>query len=281
MFMFCRETYCMYPAAVGRWLLAVALSFSFSVSLHAQVSRFTVDSTTDTSSSTAASNYVPTVVSPAVQRSPLSLEQMGDSLRASGHYQAARKTYEQIAQPSATVLNKMGISYQMMNDLKNAMRCYKASLKLRPTNAEVLNNMATAEELLGNFSAAERDFGKALKIEPNDVRALKNLGTNLLMQGKNDKSAEAYKKALAIDPHILDDHYGPEVNEDAEGRAVGAANYTKAQSCAQAGLIDCAVTHLQRAFNEGAATVKKVSTDTNFANLRTTPAMVRLLAQEQ
>ena len=266
---------------VFRGLTAIALSLSVSASLESQVSHFKVDPDAGHISSNAGSAYLPPAGTASAKALQVSLEQVGDGLRVGGHYEAARKTYEQIAQPSASVLNKMGISYQMMNDLKNAMRCYKLSLKLQPTNPEVLNNLGTAEEVLGNLSAAERDFRMALKVEPNDVRALKNLGTNLLMQGKNAKGAEAYKSALAIDPHILDDHYGPEVNEDAERHAVGASNYGRATSCAQAGLTDCALTNLERAFNEGSATVKKVEADANFANLLRTPGMVRLLAQEQ
>jgi tetratricopeptide (TPR) repeat protein len=276
-----REFKLVSPPVVCLWLPAIVLSLTLQVSLHAQVGSLTVDPAAGDASTTTPSIDIPTVVTPLMLTPQLTPEQIGDRLEAGRHYQAASRAYAQIAQPSATVLNKMGISYQMMHNIRDAMRCYKSSLKLRPDNAEVINNLATAEEMLGDYSAAERDLRKALKIQPNDALALKNLGTNLLMQGKNAQSAETYRRALAINPHVLDDHYAPEVTEDAARHAVGVGNYIKAQSCAQAGLIDCALTNLQRAFNEGSATVKKVVSDAEFANLRGTPALTRLLAQEQ
>jgi tetratricopeptide (TPR) repeat protein len=277
--MFGREFKVTCPSAFCRWLPAIALSLSLPISLQAQVSNLAVDSAAEDSSVTNASADISTMLTPR-DAPQLSIEKMGDSLEASGRFRAANDAYSQIARPSAAVLNKMGVAYQMLYDLKDAMRCYKSSLKLQPTNPNVLNNLGSAEELLGDFSAAERDYRKALKLEPNDARVLKNLGTNLLMQGRDNKSADAYKQALAIDPHIFDHYSGPQV-EEPEGKMLGVASYMKAQSCARAGLTDCALTYLQRAFNEGSATVKKVSADDNFTNLLGTPALARILAQEQ
>lgn len=278
--MFGREFKGLCLSVVCRWLPAIALSVSLPISLQAQIGNFSSDSAAAGSSGTNVSADLETAGTPSAQDLKFSLEQKGDSLEASGHYQAASNAYAQIAHPSAAVWNKLGESYQMLYDLKDAMRCYKESLKLRPANPGVLNNLGTVEELLGDHSAAERDYRRALKNDPNNAQILKNLGTSLLMQGENDKSAAAYKKALNLNPHILDAYPGPRVEED-EGKLAGVASYIKAQSCARAGLIDCALSYLQRAFNEGSATVKRVSTDADFASLRGTPALARLLAQEQ
>ncbi len=278
--MFGREFKGTYLSAVCRWLPAIALSLSLPISLHAQVGNFADDSPDGDAPAINAPADIATVVTPPPLKTPqLSLEQMGDRLEASGRFQAADHAYSQIVRPSASVLNKMGVAYQMLGDLKDAMRCYKSSLKLLP-NPDVFNNLGSAEELLGDFSAAERDYRKALRLEPNDARVLKNLGTNLLMQGRDDKSAEAYKQALVIDPHIFDHYSGPQVVEP-EGKLLGVASYMKAESCARAGLTDCALTYLQRAFNEGSATVKKVNADADFAELLGTPALARILAREQ
>jgi tetratricopeptide (TPR) repeat protein len=278
--MFGREFKGLYLSVVCRWLPAIALTVSLAVSLRAQIGIFSSDSAAGGSSGTSVSADLATARTLPARELEFSLEQTGDGLEASGRYQAARSAYAQIANPSATVWNKMGVSYQMLYNLKDAMRCYKESLKLRPAYPDVLNNLGTVEELLGDYSAAERDYRKALKNRPNNAQVLKNLGTNLLMQGEHDKSAAAYKQALAMNPHILDPYSGPRV-EEAEGKLVGVASYMKAQSCARAGLIDCALSYLQRAFNEGSATVKRVRTDADFASLRGTPALARLLAQEQ
>ena len=216
-----------------------------------------------------------------VPPSQLTLEQTGDSLLVSGHYQAAILSYERIVQPSAIVWNRMGLVYQMLYDLKNAVRCYKESLKLQPENFKVLNNLAITQEIQHDLPAAEHNFREALRLEPGSAKVLSNLGTNLLMQQKYAKSAEAYKQALAVDPSIFDNPPDLEVLDPSSIKAVGKGNYLKAQSCARAGLTDCAIAYLQRAFDEGSASVKKVEADKDFANLRDTPALARLLAQER
>jgi tetratricopeptide (TPR) repeat protein len=267
-----------YSSAFYGWLLAIALSLSLQASMQAQAGLTAGESVDVFSAGTAASGDMATISQAPPQ---LSLEEKGDALSASGHYLAAIKAYSEISQPSAALWNKMGMAYQLVYDLKDAVRCYRESLKLQPANAYALNNLGTVDDLQLNFPAAERDYRKALKLRPNDAHALRNLGNNLLMQREYDKSADAYQRALAIDPHVLDPHYGRQVEVLGAGQALGPGNYVKARSCAREGLTDCALAYLERAFNEGSATAKKVADDADFASLRDTPAMARLLARQQ
>jgi len=268
----------MYSSSYRRWLPFLVLFVALHAAPQTGTGWVAENSTDVTYSGATTSAESPTMVRPSAR---LTMEQMGDRFFISQQYQAAIQTYAQVAQPSAVVWNKMGISYQMMYDLKGAVRCYKESLKLRPTDAKVLNNLATAEEELEDFPAAEHNYRKALELDPYNAQFFKNLGTNLLMQGQNDRGAEAYKHALAINSHILDARFGPKVNEPGGVQALGEANYIKAQSCAQAGLTDCALSYLQLAFNEGSATVKKVAADADFASLRGTPGLAHLLAAQR
>jgi len=265
-----------YRSAVYRWLPAVTLSLALPASIYAQpgltASHFAGGNFDGTSAPGNIATNAPAQITP---------EEMGDRLSHSGHYQAAAEAYAQDQHPSASVWNKMGIAYQMLYDLKDAARCYKEALKTLPGNPWLLNNLGTVEELLKNYSDAERDYRKAHDLAPNDAIILKNLGTALIMQGENDKGAEAYKQALAINPHIFEDQRGPAVIDPSSAQKLGAESYIKAQICAQAGLTDCALSHLREAFDEGAATAKKVADDADFASLRGTPAMARLLAQQQ
>jgi len=208
-------------------------------------------------------------------------EQLGDRMEASHRYQAAIEAYAQVSSPTAALWNRMGIAYQMLFDLDDAVRCYKESLKLEPESADALNNLGTAQDLEKNLPAAERSFRKAVKLDPGNALALRNLGTNLLMQQQYEKATDAYRQALAINPHIFDATYGPKTEEQGAGKTLGAANYIKARSCARAGLTDCAFAYLERAFHEGSATVNRVTADQDFANLRGTPALARLFADEK
>jgi tetratricopeptide (TPR) repeat protein len=196
-------------------------------------------------------------------------------------YQAAFEVYSKIAQPSAAVWNKMGIASQMLFNPKNAARCYKQALKLDPNEYGALNNLATIEDTLQNFSAAERLYRRALKVEPGSARVFKNLGTNLLMQHKYSESSEAYAKALALNPRIFDSYSGPTIEARVPVKLRGDESYLWARTCAHAGLNECAITQLRRAFDEGSATTRQVENDKDFEGVRQTHDYQRLLAEQQ
>jgi tetratricopeptide (TPR) repeat protein len=225
-----------------------------------------VETTTSAPAATARLQYTP--------------EQVGDAHFVSGRYQAALGEYKKVSAPSASVWNKMGISYEMLFDLKDAARCYKEAIKIDPQNAQLLNNLATIEDAMMDFAAGEKNYRKALKIDPNSAMILKNLGTNLFMQYRNAEGAELYRQALALDPHVFEAHDGPASAQNAPRGERGAEAYYKARSCARADQDDCALTFLRQSFNEGYATTRKVKQDEDFARLRTTAAYVKLVAVE-
>jgi tetratricopeptide (TPR) repeat protein len=218
---------------------------------------------------------------PTVSSAPPTAEEIGDSLQAHQRYQAAIAAYAQDPNPSAHLWNKMGIAYQLMFNLKDAARCYKASLKLNPDDAQVINNLGTVYDSLKDYHQAERLYRKALKIDPNSAVVLKNLGTNLMAQKKVNKGWEAYQKALAIDPTIFEERGGPRVTNPASAADRGAINYYMARGCARAGLSDCAIQYLRLALNEGYTTPRKLEHDSDFSPLRGIPGFDDLLKPEQ
>jgi len=265
----------------SKWLLAIALVVGLSQASQAQLALNTRQplpggAGASTPPSSTRSSVVTDPLLPA-----LTLEQRGDIFLARKEYQAALKTYAHVEQPTAKVWNKMGISHQMMFDEKDAERCYKESLKLDPNNSSVLNNLGTVEDTLEDFSAAERLYAKSLKLNPRSAIVLKNLGTNLLRQHEYGRGADAYAQALAIDPHIFDPHSGPQIGAPSTAGERGTASYFEARSCARAGLDDCAVAHLRRAFNEGSATLKRVADEDDFEKLRGKPEFESLLAEQK
>ena len=207
-------------------------------------------------------------------------EDLGDTLMLHKHYQEAIKQYAQ-APVSAGVWNKMGIAYQMMFNSKDAVRCYKASLKLDPNNPSVINNLATVDDSIKEYRAAEKLYRRALKINPHSALVLKNLGTNLLSQHKFDRGWEIYKQALAIDPLIFQDRSSPQVQNVTSVEQRGAMNYYMALGCAQEGHIDCALEYLRMALNEGFTSPRKVASDVAFSSLRDNPDFKQLLAEQE
>jgi tetratricopeptide (TPR) repeat protein len=259
---------------------AISLLVVIQAATHAQPA---VPAPQPSDSSFASAALANAPFSASVKASPpaATAEHEGDSLMAHQRYQAALVTYQKVEQPSATVWNKMGIAYQMLFDTKNAARCYKESLKIDPNHSGAINNLATLEDARKNFAAAERLYRQALQIDPGSARTFKNLGTNLTMQHRYNESAEAYSRALALDPHIMDKYSGPTAEARVPIKVRGEASYVSAQSCARAGLSDCAISQLRKSFDEGFATKKEVANCQDFEAMRQTPEFVRLLAEQQ
>jgi Tfp pilus assembly protein PilF len=196
-------------------------------------------------------------------------------------YQAAIEAYKKVPAPSADALNQMGIAYQMMFSLQEAVKCYTAALRLDPQNANVMNNLGTVYDSLKQFRAAERMYRKALKLDPKSALIEKNLGTNLLAQHRFNKGWDAYQAALAIDPQIFNASAGLRVDNPASTQDRGAMNYYMAKGCVRAGQSDCAIEYLRMALNEGFTNPKKIEADGEFAALRGIPAFESLLAERR
>jgi len=214
---------------------------------------------------------------PAHQPTP---EQLGDSLYVHQHYQQAIAAYSKVTEMTPSLWNKMGIAYQMMFNMKDATRCYNASLKLDPRNADVLNNLATVYDSLKDYGTAERYYRKALKIDPKSALVLRNLGSNQLAQHKNKKGWADYQAALAIDPQIFDSNTGASIQNPTNVQERGALHYYMAKSCVSAGQRECAIDNLRMALNEGYTNAKKIAEDNSFVSLRDVPAFQQLIAAQ-
>jgi tetratricopeptide (TPR) repeat protein len=211
---------------------------------------------------------------------PLTPEQLGDSLSSHQRYQAAIAAYAKEPNPTPGVWNKMGIAYQMMFNLKDATRCYNASLKLDPRNAQVLNNLATVYDSLKQYKVAERYYRKALKIDSKSALIHRNFGSNQLTQHKYKKGWEAYQAALAIDPQIFQTRSGVSVENPATTQERGAMHYYMAKGCVSTGNSECAINNLRMALNEGYTNPKKIAEDGSFASLHELPAFQQMIAAQ-
>lgn len=207
-------------------------------------------------------------------------EQIGDALMAHQRYQAAIEAYKKAPTNDAVVWNKLGIAYQLMFNLTDAMHCYRISDKLAPKSSNVLNNLGTVYDAMKDYRSAEKMYRKALKDDPGSALIRKNLGTNLLSQHKYKKGWEEYKAALKIDPQIFDNSTRPRVENPASVSDRGAMNYYMAKGCVRAGMPDRAIQYLRMAMSEGYASPKKIIADSEFASLQGLPEFEELLSSQ-
>ena len=211
---------------------------------------------------------------------PPTPEQIGDSMSVRQRYQAAIAAYSKADPMTPVIWNKMGIAYQMMFAVRDAIRCYNTSLKLDPKNAQVMNNLATVFDSQKQFGAAEKLYRKALKIDPKSALIHRNLGSNLMAQHKYKKGSESYRAALSIDPQIFTSHTGASVQNPASAQDRGALHYYMARGCVSAGNSECAIQNLRLALNEGYTNVRKIVTDESFASIRELPGFQQLIASQ-
>ena len=222
----------------------------------------------------------PQTLAPALPKPQPTPEQLGDALMAHQRYQAAIEAYKKAPKDNPAVWNKLGIAYQLMFNLDDAMRSYQASYKLDPKNSNVLNNLGTVYDALKQYRDAEKMYRKALKIDPHSALILKNLGTNLLARHKYEKGWQQYQLAIKYDPNIFQDTSRPRVENPASVSDRGAMNYYMARGCVKAGMPERAIQYLRMALNEGYTNPKKLIADDEFAILRGVPAFEELLASQ-
>ena len=209
------------------------------------------------------------------------LEQIGDAMMARRRYQEVIEAYKRIPNPSAEAWNRMGVSYQMLLDLKDALRCYRESLRLSPLNARTLNNLGSVYDSLGDHPKAERQYRQALTLDPTLAQAAMNLGTNLTIQHRYREGVEMYQRAAALDPDVLDSVEATVAVVPVHREQEAAVNYYKARSFARAGRTGRAVKYLRRAIDEGFANPEMIARDSSFDKLRESLAFNRLLADSQ
>jgi tetratricopeptide (TPR) repeat protein len=205
---------------------------------------------------------------------------VGDALLAHQRYQAAIEAYKKAPTDDPAVWNKLGIAYQLMFNLTDAMHCYKTSYKLDPKNSNVLNNLGTVYDAMKEYHNAEKMYRKALKIDPTSALILKNLGTNLLAQHKYEKGWKEYLAAIKADPLIFQDNSRPRIQNPASVSDRGAMNFYLAKGCVRAGMPERAIQYLRMALNEGYTSPKKIIADNEFASLHSLPEFQELISSE-
>ncbi len=92
-------------------------------------------------------------------------------------YADAINAYEKVpaAARDAALLNRLGVSYHLLNQLKAAENAYKAALAKDPQNGDAANNLAALYYSQRKFSDAERQVRRAIERNPENATMRLNL----------------------------------------------------------------------------------------------------------
>lgn len=219
-----------------------------------------------------SSTAVPTTLSP---------ETLGDLALARQEYIQAIAEYDQIPHKSATIWNKIGISYHHLFALDVARRDYERALRLQPDFPQALNNLGAVYYAKKKYGKAIKYYQKSLRYDSSDAAVYANMAVAYFAQAKVPQGVEAIRAAFQLDPNIFSMNSPQLVTSDLPAHDRAMQDFCLARLFAQAGNVREAIGYLRRALDEGFDDQKKLMQDRNFASLRATPEFAELMAEEK
>ncbi len=127
-----------------------------------------------------------------------------------GNIANAIKEYEAVLMldpNNAEAHNNLGVIYREQNELDRAAEHYQRVVSLNPGMEEAHNNLGVIYYLRGNFREAGAEYRKALELNPGNLKSLINIGLVYKSQGQTKKAIEVMEDVLAEDTFQTEAHY--------------------------------------------------------------------------
>jgi tetratricopeptide (TPR) repeat protein len=140
-------------------------------------------------------------------REAMTLAEHGDNLLARGNNAGAIDEYKKalaINSNDSAVWNKLGVSYQRMDQIALAQAQFERAVKLNVKHAEAWNNLGSCYHVRGRYKDAVRYYLKAIDVRPSFAAAYKNMGSAYFAQKQFEDGYRAFQAALRLDPSILE-----------------------------------------------------------------------------
>ena len=121
-----------------------------------------------------------------------------------GDYDGAAALYQQIllAEPNnAGVHYNLGITYQQLGRLDEAVEENARALALKPDFPEAENNLGILLRSLWRIDEAAEAFQRAVALKPDFAEAWNNLGVTLRNLGRMDDAVCCFERSIGFQPH--------------------------------------------------------------------------------
>lgn len=219
---------------------------------------------------------------PVQQISPREAAELhADLFTARKEYSEAVRAYKQILvtdRQNAQVLNKIGVAYQEMLDLRSAENYYKKAMKADKTFASAVNNAGTVEYEKKHYGKAVKYYKKALKIRTDMATVYTNLGYAYFEQKNYLDAVVSFRQALEIDPTVFDARgEGGAIVQQRSTTDPGLFYFFVAKSYAMAGDAEHAAHFLKLARDDGYKEFASCSKDPAFAKVIKDPRVQAVL----
>jgi tetratricopeptide (TPR) repeat protein len=215
---------------------------------------------------------------------PLTIRQRAevraDVLMAEKNYAASANAYEALLQnepKDADLLNKAGIAYQELGDLKLSERYYKKAMSANKKFLSPVNNLGTVEYQQKRYGRAIKYYKRAL-VGNQAPSIYSNLGYAYYANKQYPEAIATFAKALALDPNIFDRRGGAGALVQQRSAPDPAVFYfLLAKSFAKAGDAERAARYLKIARDDGYKNILSVETDPDFTGVIKDPRLQEVL----
>jgi tetratricopeptide (TPR) repeat protein len=106
------------------------------------------------------------------------------------------------------IRNNIGLVYQSMGLLDEAMKEYTTAIEEEPRESSAYINLGTIYLARGDLETALEWFLRAIDIDPDNVWALANAGFTYGDLEEYIKAIEKHEQALSVNPYHYNAHYG-------------------------------------------------------------------------
>jgi|GEM_PF-1460149 tetratricopeptide (TPR) repeat protein len=198
-------------------------------------------------------------------------EARGDLLMARKMFLEAVSVYTGVLREKphdARLLNKIGIAYHQLGDLREAERYYRRAARADKTFASPVNNLGTLEYAKKKYKGAIKYYRRALHLEPNSAVIYSNLGYAYLARKQVREAVLAFQQAVRLDPEVfLRREQAGSIVEQRGGADPATLYFTLAKTFALLGNVEQCAHYLKMARDEGYPRLRDVLKDPAFRSV--------------
>jgi tetratricopeptide (TPR) repeat protein len=210
-----------------------------------------------------------------------SAELHGDVLMARKEFAQAVDAYNLVLTQNpkdALVLNKVGVAYQQLGDLRLSARFYKKAMNADRNFASPINNLGSVEYEKKHYGKSISLYRRAAVLKVDLSVIYSNLGYAYFANKQYSEATESFGKALALDPTIFEHKSGyGSIIQQRTTTDPGLFYFFVAQSFARAGDAERAAHYLKLARDDGYPKFRSAETDPAFARVIKDPRVQEVL----
>ncbi|MBV9183168.1 MAG: tetratricopeptide repeat protein [Acidobacteria bacterium] len=219
---------------------------------------------------------------PSPTASAAELEKQADELRSHKAYLDAIDYFHAALdkQPgNAAVLNKIGISFLMLQRFNAAGKNFEQAIKKDHKFAEAYNNLGVVDYERRKYHGAIKQYKKAIDLSPASASFYSNLGAAYFATKNFEQASQAYAEAVRLDPNIFERTSHTGIAAQMASPADRAHyDYVVAKLYAKMGDSDHSLEYLRKAMEEGYKGVNEALTAPEFAELRKDSRFAELMS---